>query len=83
MNQGLCTLQALGAIRTKDSALAARYRRVMRHRGHEKAVVIWIGSGWPSEATGGVAERSLLPLGPGHMIADELAAAQPLSGRRR
>ncbi len=28
---------ALGAIRTKDSALAARYRRVMRHRGHNKA----------------------------------------------
>ena len=25
---------ALAAIRTKDSALAARYRRVMRHRGH-------------------------------------------------
>src|SRR5262245_11205148 len=25
--------------RTKDSALAARYRRVMRHRGHHKAVV--------------------------------------------
>ena len=30
---------ATGAIRTKDSALAARYRRVMRHRGHKKAVV--------------------------------------------
>jgi hypothetical protein len=30
---------ALAAIRTKDSALAARYRRVMRHRGHKKAVV--------------------------------------------
>jgi transposase len=30
---------ALGAIRTKDSALAARYRRVMRHRGHKKGVV--------------------------------------------
>ncbi|MET0488362.1 MAG: IS110 family transposase, partial [Candidatus Rokuibacteriota bacterium] len=30
---------ALGDIRTKDSALAARYRRVMRHRGHKKAVV--------------------------------------------
>jgi transposase len=30
---------ALGAIRTKDRALAARYRRVMRHRGHKKAVV--------------------------------------------
>jgi transposase len=30
---------ALAAIRTKDSALAARYRRLMRHRGHKKAVV--------------------------------------------
>lgn len=30
---------AQGAIRTKDSALAARYRRVMRHRGHKKALV--------------------------------------------
>ena len=30
---------ALAAIRTKDCALAARYRRVMRHRGHKKAVV--------------------------------------------
>jgi hypothetical protein len=30
---------ALAAIRTKDSALGARYRRVMRHRGHKKAVV--------------------------------------------
>jgi transposase len=30
---------ATAAIRTKDSALAARYRRVMRHRGHKKAVV--------------------------------------------
>jgi transposase len=30
---------AAAAIRTKDSALAARYRRVMRHRGHKKAVV--------------------------------------------
>jgi transposase len=27
------------AIRVKDSALAARYRRVMRHRGHKKAVL--------------------------------------------
>lgn len=33
------TEAALAAIRTKDSALAARYRRVMRHRGHKKAVV--------------------------------------------
>jgi len=30
---------ARGAINTKDSALRARYRRVMRHRGHNKAVV--------------------------------------------
>lgn len=30
---------ANAAIRTKDSALTARYRRVMRHRGHKKAVV--------------------------------------------
>ncbi|HXJ79316.1 MAG TPA: IS110 family transposase, partial [Candidatus Methylomirabilis sp.] len=30
---------ANGAIRTTESALAARYRRVMRHRGHKKAVV--------------------------------------------
>jgi transposase len=30
---------AAAAIRTKDSALGARYRRVMRHRGHKKAVV--------------------------------------------
>lgn len=33
------TEAALAAIRTKDSALAARYRRLMRHRGHKKAVV--------------------------------------------
>jgi transposase len=33
-------IEAAGAaIRTKDSALRARYRRVMRHRGHKKAVV--------------------------------------------
>ena len=30
---------ALGAIRAKDSRLAARYRRIMRHRGHKKAGV--------------------------------------------
>jgi transposase len=30
---------ALGATRTKNSAVAARYRRVLRHRGHKKAVV--------------------------------------------
>ena len=33
------TEAALAATRTKGSALAARYRRVMRHRGHHKAVV--------------------------------------------
>src|SRR6266545_4570445 len=33
-------IEAAGAaIRTKDSALQARYRSVMRHRGHKKAVV--------------------------------------------
>jgi transposase len=30
---------AAAAVRTKDSALRARYLRVMRHRGHNKAVV--------------------------------------------
>jgi len=30
---------ALAAIRTKDAPLGVRYRRVMRHRGHKKAVV--------------------------------------------
>jgi transposase len=30
---------ALGATRTKNSAVAARYRRVLRHRGHRKAIV--------------------------------------------
>jgi hypothetical protein len=30
---------ALGATRTKNSAVAARYRRVRRHRGHKKAIV--------------------------------------------
>jgi transposase len=29
----------LAATRKKDSALAARYRRIMRHRGHRKAIV--------------------------------------------
>lgn len=33
------TEAALGAIRTKGSALGARYRRLMRHRGHKKAVI--------------------------------------------
>jgi transposase len=30
---------ALSASRARDSALAARYRRIMRHRGHKKAVI--------------------------------------------
>jgi transposase len=30
---------AHAGIRTKDGALGARYRRVMRHRGHKKAIV--------------------------------------------
>jgi transposase len=30
---------ALGATRTTNSAVAARYRRVLRHRGHKKAIV--------------------------------------------
>jgi transposase len=33
------TEAALAAIRTRGSALGARYRRVMRHRGHRKAVI--------------------------------------------
>jgi len=33
------TEAALGAIRHGRGALAARYRRIMRHRGHEKAVI--------------------------------------------
>jgi transposase len=33
------TEAALGAIRKRDSAFGARYRRIMRHRGHKKAVV--------------------------------------------
>lgn len=33
------TEAALASIRCKDSALGARYRRIMRHRGHKKAVV--------------------------------------------
>lgn len=32
------TEAALAAIRTSNSAFAARYRRIMRHRGHKKAV---------------------------------------------
>jgi transposase len=30
---------ALAAARTSHSAFGARYRRVLRHRGHKKAVV--------------------------------------------
>lgn len=30
---------ALAAVRVKASRLAARYRRILRHRGHKKAVV--------------------------------------------
>jgi len=37
--RGALVEAALGATRAKRSALAARYRRVMRHRGHKKAVV--------------------------------------------
>lgn len=33
------TEAAEAGIRTKDSAFGARYRRVMRHRGHKKAVI--------------------------------------------
>jgi len=33
------TEAALGAIRHGCGALAARYRRIMRHRGHQKAVI--------------------------------------------
>ena len=36
----MALIEAAGAaVRTKDSALTSRYRRVMRHRGHKKAVV--------------------------------------------
>jgi transposase len=30
---------ALAAVNVRDSALAARYRRLVRHRGHKKAIV--------------------------------------------
>jgi transposase len=33
------TEAALGAVRKRGSAFGARYRRIMRHRGHKKAVV--------------------------------------------
>src|SRR5437899_11919565 len=41
-NPWLCTAlteSALGAIRHGLGALAARYRRILRHRGHKKAVI--------------------------------------------
>jgi transposase len=37
--RGALVEAALGATRAKNSALAARYRRILRHRGHKKAVV--------------------------------------------
>jgi transposase len=37
--RGALVEAALGATRTKNSAVAARYRRVLRHRGHKKAIV--------------------------------------------
>jgi transposase len=37
--RGTLIQAALGAMRTRDSALQARYHRVKRHRGHKKAVV--------------------------------------------
>jgi len=37
--RGALVEAALGATRTKNSAIAARYRRVMRHRGHKKAII--------------------------------------------
>jgi transposase len=37
--RGLLVPAAYGAIKVRDCALAARYRRIMRHRGHKKAIV--------------------------------------------
>jgi transposase len=37
--RGALVEAALGATRTKNSAVAARYRRVLRRRGHKKAIV--------------------------------------------
>jgi transposase len=37
--RGVLVQAALAAIRANDSAFAARYRRIMRHRGHKKAVI--------------------------------------------
>jgi transposase len=37
--RGALVEAALGATRTKNSAVAARYRRVLRHRGHKKAII--------------------------------------------
>ena len=36
--RGALVQAALAAIRTRDCALASRYRRLVRHRGHKKAV---------------------------------------------
>ena len=37
--RGALVEAALGATRTKNRAVAARYRRILRHRGHKKAIV--------------------------------------------
>src|SRR5262249_15709306 len=37
--RGALVEAALGATRARRSTLAARYRRVMRHRGHKKAIL--------------------------------------------
>jgi transposase len=37
--RGALVEAALGATHTKNSAVAARYRRILRHRGHKKAIV--------------------------------------------
>jgi transposase len=37
--RGALVQAALAATRTRDCALASRYRRVLRHRGHKKAVL--------------------------------------------
>ena len=39
MLRTVLTEAALGAIHKRGSAFGARYRRIMRHRGHKKAVV--------------------------------------------
>ena len=37
--RGALVEAALGATRTKNSAVGARYRRDLRHRGHKKAII--------------------------------------------